>query len=135
VVSNEIIVESPNLPDLARLPKSNVAGPPGTAGIGANQRNLPGIALHSQGYCLRAKLSYNGCRFCLKIEIPANRSATKGGKMRKVFSGVILCLACVFCLLAAIGSPAQTFTVLASFDSTNGANPQAALVQGTDGNF
>ncbi len=36
---------------------------------------------------------------------------------------------------AATISPAQTFTTLASFNGTNGRNPAAALVQGTDGNF
>jgi len=31
--------------------------------------------------------------------------------------------------------PAQTFTTLQSFDSTDGANPEAGLVQGVDGNL
>src|SRR5271157_4802385 len=35
----------------------------------------------------------------------------------------------------AIASPAQTFTTLASFDGTNGANPTTSLIQATDGNF
>src|SRR5580704_3954197 len=41
----------------------------------------------------------------------------------------------VFCLTTAIASPAQTFTNLITFDFTDGSNPEAALVQGTDGNF
>lgn len=42
----------------------------------------------------------------------------------------------VFCTLAALASPAQTFTRLFSFDSTNGFDPTyMSLVQGTDGNF
>jgi len=32
-------------------------------------------------------------------------------------------------------SAAQTFTTLVNFDKTNGANPAASLIQGTDGNF
>jgi uncharacterized repeat protein (TIGR03803 family) len=47
--------------------------------------------------------------------------------------------ACAFfwlCAATAVASPAQTFNVLASFDGSNGANPQyISLVQGTDGNF
>jgi uncharacterized repeat protein (TIGR03803 family) len=42
---------------------------------------------------------------------------------------------CVFCLLEAIASPAQTFTILANFDLNNGAYPVASVVQGIDGNF
>ena len=42
----------------------------------------------------------------------------------------------VFVLCAAtVPLPAQTFTTLYSFDRIDGAYPQAALVQGTDGNF
>jgi uncharacterized repeat protein (TIGR03803 family) len=40
-----------------------------------------------------------------------------------------------FCIAAVIASPAQTFTIRASFDGTNGANPYTGLVQGTNGNF
>ena len=47
----------------------------------------------------------------------------------------IFCL-CVFCSVAAIASPAQTFKTLVSFNGTNGANPGwMSLIQGTDGNF
>jgi uncharacterized repeat protein (TIGR03803 family) len=38
-------------------------------------------------------------------------------------------------LATAIASPAQTFTTLASFNGSNGRNPQATLVQGRDGNL
>jgi uncharacterized repeat protein (TIGR03803 family) len=34
-----------------------------------------------------------------------------------------------------IVAPAQTFTTLASFDETNGANPESSVVQGFDGNL
>jgi uncharacterized repeat protein (TIGR03803 family) len=39
------------------------------------------------------------------------------------------------CAATAIALPAQTFTTLGSFDSADGGNPSAALVQATDGNF
>ena len=38
-------------------------------------------------------------------------------------------------LMIVPGLAAQTFTSLFNFDSTDGANPSVALVQGTDGNF
>jgi uncharacterized repeat protein (TIGR03803 family) len=44
------------------------------------------------------------------------------------------CIA-VLCLFGAAEAPAQTFTTLATFNGTNGADPYAGLVQGTDGNF
>jgi uncharacterized repeat protein (TIGR03803 family) len=46
-----------------------------------------------------------------------------------------ICLLCVFCVVVAIGSAAQTFTTLHSFDYTDGAQPDAAVVQGTNGDF
>jgi uncharacterized repeat protein (TIGR03803 family) len=39
------------------------------------------------------------------------------------------------CMSAAAAAPAQTFTNLFSFDGTDGSNPEAALVQGFDGNY
>ena len=41
----------------------------------------------------------------------------------------------VFSLASAIGSHAQAFNSLVSFDVTNGASPQSPLIQATDGNF
>lgn len=38
-------------------------------------------------------------------------------------------------VLAAIAAPAQTFKTLVSFNGTNGADPLAPVVQGTNGNF
>jgi uncharacterized repeat protein (TIGR03803 family) len=52
-------------------------------------------------------------------------SSTRPGVASIVFS---------FCLLAAVVSPAQTLTTLASFNGANGAGA-LSLVQGTDGNF
>jgi|SRR5271154_2382977 len=37
--------------------------------------------------------------------------------------------------MAVIAAPAQTLTTLIDFSGSNGASPQAALIQGTDGNF
>jgi uncharacterized repeat protein (TIGR03803 family) len=47
----------------------------------------------------------------------------------------MLSMVFVFCATAAIRSPAQTFTTLASFGGANGNGPVAALIQGVDGNF
>jgi uncharacterized repeat protein (TIGR03803 family) len=55
-------------------------------------------------------------------------------KMRKIGFIERACFVAVFCVAAAIASPAQPFTTLSSFDGTNGGDPNR-LVQGTDGNF
>src|SRR5579863_98428 len=46
-----------------------------------------------------------------------------------------VCTITVFCVATALASPAQTFTVLRDFGRTNGASPNAALIQGTNGDF
>jgi uncharacterized repeat protein (TIGR03803 family) len=51
---------------------------------------------------------------------------------RKCETGLAIAL---FCALAAIASPAQTFTEIHAFDHTDGAQPFGTLVQGLDGNF
>jgi uncharacterized repeat protein (TIGR03803 family) len=45
------------------------------------------------------------------------------------------CAVLVLCAAAAVGSFTTAFTDLLKFDSKNGADPYAVLVQGTDGNF
>jgi uncharacterized repeat protein (TIGR03803 family) len=48
-----------------------------------------------------------------------------------------ICLVCVFCTVEVVGSPAQTFTSLVSFDGMDNANSiyGPPLVQGRDGNL
>jgi uncharacterized repeat protein (TIGR03803 family) len=55
--------------------------------------------------------------------------------MSKLSSWKTLFLLFIFCAAAAIGSPAQTFKSLVSFDYADGAYPFLTLAQGTDGNL
>src|ERR1700733_1976452 len=55
-------------------------------------------------------------------------------KMKKIGFIERACFVSVFCL-AAIASPAQTFTTLHSFNGTDGSAANSGLVRGTDGNF
>jgi len=56
--------------------------------------------------------------------------------MTKINGWKVAAAGCLFATATAIAASAQTFTTLASFDGTNGANPQyVSLVQGTDGNL
>jgi uncharacterized repeat protein (TIGR03803 family) len=41
----------------------------------------------------------------------------------------------MFLAVTTIVAPTQTFTTLANFDSSNGSNPTASLIQGSDGNL
>src|SRR5271165_623716 len=52
------------------------------------------------------------------------------------FSSVkTVCILLLCCAAMAISAPAQTLTTLASFDGSNGLNPDGSLLQATDGNF
>lgn len=46
-----------------------------------------------------------------------------------------ICLIAALCVASTIAAPAQTFTTILSFDSTNGSFPLAPLTQGRNGNF
>jgi uncharacterized repeat protein (TIGR03803 family) len=55
--------------------------------------------------------------------------------MRELNFIEMTCVTFAFCAAAAVASPAQTLTPLASFDVTKGLHPGAALTQGTNGNL
>ena len=58
--------------------------------------------------------------------------------MRKLNLSKMVGIVVVLCVVMAIGSLGQTLTILTtllSFDGTNGADPHAGLVQGTNGNL
>jgi len=49
--------------------------------------------------------------------------------------GKISCIIAAFCVAIAVASHAQTFTSLKIFTGSNGNEPGASLIQGTNGNF
>ena len=53
--------------------------------------------------------------------------------MRKFGGWRSVCATFLLCVASAIALPAQTFKTLVTFDGTNGSQPLAFLVQGTDG--
>jgi uncharacterized repeat protein (TIGR03803 family) len=55
--------------------------------------------------------------------------------MNSILGWKTACFTTLFCAATAISSPTQTFTILASFNNTNGSFSQAPLVQGFDGNL
>ena len=55
--------------------------------------------------------------------------------MAKLGGWKSICAVLVLCTATAIGSRAQTYGTLHSFNSTDGSDPWGALVQGVDGNF
>ena len=61
--------------------------------------------------------------------------APKAPRSAKFMLSRMVWIIVVFSTTATISSPAQTLSTLVSFDGTNGANPPAAVMQGTDGNF
>jgi uncharacterized repeat protein (TIGR03803 family) len=66
-------------------------------------------------------------------------SGTVGDKMTNAQGNrgwaIALVVAILMMLAAATAAPAQTFTTLVNLDSTDGAEPEAAWVQATDGNL
>ena len=64
-----------------------------------------------------------------------SRDAKEGDKIDKL--GLLKRVSIIFvvCADTAVGSLAQSFSTLFSFNSSDGANPKAGLVQGADGNF
>ncbi len=56
-------------------------------------------------------------------------------RLRKFRLSRMGCIVVVFCAAATIASSAQSFTTLASFNFTNGADSNSPLIQGIDGNF
>jgi uncharacterized repeat protein (TIGR03803 family) len=61
------------------------------------------------------------------------RLLTASKRHRNYCEAILVALA--VCTFAAVAAQAQTFTVLADFDYTNGREPQAGVVQGLDGNL
>src|SRR5271154_5230198 len=61
-------------------------------------------------------------------------SRTRLCNLARSFAGAGVLMLALW-LTTAIASPAQTFTTLAAFDGHNGRAPQAALVQGRDGDM
>src|ERR1022692_3753285 len=55
--------------------------------------------------------------------------------LSKLNWGTRACAVLVLCATTAIALPAQTLTTLFSFDGTDGAGPQAGLVQATNGDL
>lgn len=53
-----------------------------------------------------------------------------------IISSATLCFAALlFCVAMTAGARAQTFTMLVSFDGSNGTTPVTPLAQGRDGNL
>jgi uncharacterized repeat protein (TIGR03803 family) len=55
--------------------------------------------------------------------------------MKKLSLEKIACIVVMLCALGGVTVLAQTFTTIASFDGTDGANPVVPLVQGANGDF
>src|ERR1700691_999961 len=55
--------------------------------------------------------------------------------LNRLIGGRSACVAFLLCAATAVALPAQTFTKLFNFDTTDGYEPMAGLVQGADGDF
>src|SRR5580704_8508560 len=62
-------------------------------------------------------------------------SRRRGGNVDKLGWSKRACGILLLWAAMAVALPAQTFTTLLTFNSTDGANPVAGLIQGTDGNL
>jgi hypothetical protein len=65
----------------------------------------------------------------------ARRKVGKRARGEKRRIAKIACIVSIFCAATAIGSQAQTFKTLHSFNLADGQWPNASLLQGTNGNF
>ena len=71
----------------------------------------------------------------LFIFVPSHSG--KNVSLEKLCSAATMSIVVLFCVVTTVVSPAQNigFTSLLSFGRTNGANPNAGLIQASDGNF
>ena len=64
-----------------------------------------------------------------------HRVIQKRGRMKERSSRRIAITIALFCVAAAVASPAQTFNTIFTFNGFNGGSPIGPLIQSTNGNF
>lgn len=79
----------------------------------------------------REELSINWLKTCYFSQIMTDRTC----KLYVRISSFVVLLLAIVCANLSIQAADATLTLLAYFSATNGADPWAALVQGSDGNF